>query len=56
MIGGNYWAHPNGTGPSQTGADANHDGFADAPFDLFGNQTVLTISRTVQASKKPLLN
>jgi hypothetical protein len=40
MIGGNYWAHPNGTGPSQTGADADHDGFLDAPFDLFGNQTV----------------
>ncbi|HEY9753795.1 MAG TPA: hypothetical protein V6C97_01395 [Oculatellaceae cyanobacterium] len=40
MIGGNYWAHPNGTGYSQTAIDANHDGFADAPFDLFGNQTI----------------
>ena len=39
MIGGNYWAHPNGTGPSQTGADANHDGFIDTPFELFDNAT-----------------
>jgi parallel beta-helix repeat protein len=40
MIGGNYWAYPNGTGPSQTGTDANNDGFLDAPFDLFGNGTI----------------
>jgi nitrous oxidase accessory protein len=40
MICGNYWAHPNGTGPSQIGADANHDGYIDTPFDFFGNQTV----------------
>jgi parallel beta-helix repeat protein len=40
MIGGNYWAHPNGTGPSQIGIDADQDGFLDAPVDLFGNQTV----------------
>jgi nitrous oxidase accessory protein len=39
MIGGNYWAHPNGTGPSQTGTDANKDGFLDTPFELFGNAT-----------------
>jgi len=41
MIGGNYWAHPNGTGPSQTGVDADHDGFLDTPFDLLGNHTVI---------------
>ncbi len=40
MIGGNYWAYPNGTGPSQTAADADHDGFADTPFDFFGNGTI----------------
>lgn len=40
MIGGNFWAFPNGTGPSQTATDANHDGFADEPFDVFGNQTI----------------
>ena len=40
MIGGNYWAYPNGTGPSQTGIDANKDGFIDSAFDLFGNQTI----------------
>lgn len=40
MIGGNYWAHPNGTGFSQTAADTNTDGFADDAFDLFGDGTV----------------
>ncbi|MCW4029410.1 MAG: right-handed parallel beta-helix repeat-containing protein [Candidatus Bathyarchaeota archaeon] len=40
MIGGNYWAHPNGTGPSQIGVDANTDGFLDEPFDFLGNQTI----------------
>ena len=40
MIGGNYWAYPNGTGSSQTGTDANKDGFIDSAFDFFGNQTV----------------
>ena len=39
-IGGNFWAYPNGTGFSQTGTDANHDGFTDAAFDLFGNETI----------------
>ena len=39
-IGGNYWAHPNGTGFSQTGADADKDGFIDQPFELFHNATV----------------
>lgn len=39
-IGGNYWAHPNGTGPSQTGVDLNRDGFIDTKFDLFGNATL----------------
>ena len=43
MIGGNYWAHPNGTGPSQTGTDTNHDGFIDTPFDLFGNSSIGTV-------------
>lgn len=39
-IGGNYWAHPNGTGFSQTGTDADKDGFIDQPFELFGNATL----------------
>ena len=40
-IGGNYWTYCNGTtGYSQAGTDANHDGFVDTPFDLFGNATV----------------
>ncbi|MCW4024004.1 MAG: right-handed parallel beta-helix repeat-containing protein [Candidatus Bathyarchaeota archaeon] len=39
MIGGNYWAYPDGTGPSQIGADADQDGFIDTPFDVFGNNT-----------------
>lgn len=40
MIGGNYWAHPNGTGFSENATDADTDGFADTAFDFFGNQTV----------------
>jgi nitrous oxidase accessory protein len=40
MIAGNYWAHPDGTGPSQTGTDANKDGFIDTAFDFFGNGTI----------------
>ncbi|NLF88478.1 hypothetical protein GX563_06610 [Candidatus Bathyarchaeota archaeon] len=41
-ISGNYWAYPNGTGPSQTGIDADKDGFIDAPFELFDNATAGT--------------
>ena len=33
-IGGNYWAAPDGTGFSQTGADANGDGFIDLPLQI----------------------
>ena len=40
MIGGNFWAYPNGTGYSQIGDDVNHDGFVDTPFDLFGDGTI----------------
>ncbi len=40
LIGGNFWAHPNGTGYSQTGTDLDQDGFIDSPFDIFGNATV----------------
>lgn len=50
MIGGNYWAHPNGTGPSQTGTDANKDGFIDIPFELFGNATFGTANDSLPYS------
>ncbi|MCX9012119.1 MAG: right-handed parallel beta-helix repeat-containing protein, partial [Candidatus Methanoperedens sp.] len=30
-LGGNFWAHPNGSGLSQTCADANSDGICDSP-------------------------
>ena len=40
FVGGNYWAHPDGTGPSQTGIDVNRDGFIDTPLELLGNATV----------------
>ncbi len=30
-VGGNYWSRPDGTGFSQTNADANDDGFIDIP-------------------------
>lgn len=33
-IGGNFWAHPDGSGESQTGTDANHDGFLDSPVEV----------------------
>jgi len=40
-IGGNFWANStNNLGYSQTGTDANHDGFIDTPFDFFGNATI----------------
>ena len=32
FLGGNFWANPNGTGFSQTHADANHDGICDEPY------------------------
>jgi len=32
QIGGNYWAYPNGTGYSQTCANANNDSFCDDPY------------------------
>lgn len=38
--GGNYWANPSHTGYSETGTDANHDGIIDAPYDIFGDQTI----------------
>ena len=31
-LGGNYWAHPNGTGFSQTHPDTDGDGFCDEPY------------------------
>jgi parallel beta-helix repeat protein len=33
-FGGNYWAEPDGTGWSQTVADANADGIGDSPYSL----------------------
>ena len=35
-IGGNFWAYPNGTGPSQINEDYDNNGFLDAPL-LIGN-------------------
>lgn len=31
-LGGNYWAHPNGTGFSETCTDANNDGICDSTY------------------------
>ncbi|ATU08839.1 NosD domain-containing protein [Methanohalophilus portucalensis] len=36
-IGGNYWAHPDGTGHSETCTDANNDGFCDLSFYITGS-------------------
>jgi len=38
-IGGNFWAYPNGTGFSQTCADADIDGICDLPYVLDMNNT-----------------
>ena len=38
-MGGNYWAKPDGTGFSQTCADANVDGICDDVYNLATNNT-----------------
>ncbi|SES84852.1 parallel beta-helix repeat (two copies) [Methanococcoides vulcani] len=39
FLGGNYWAHPNGTGFSQIGEDLDGDGICDSPYIIDGNNT-----------------
>ncbi len=34
LVGGNYWARPDGTGFSEVIADSDSDGFSDVPLDL----------------------
>lgn len=34
LIGGNFWAKPDGTGFSEITADSNNDGICDGPYDL----------------------
>ncbi|RNI15521.1 VPXXXP-CTERM sorting domain-containing protein [Methanohalophilus sp. RSK] len=36
-VGGNYWAHPDGTGHSETCTDASNDGFCDSSFYITGS-------------------
>jgi parallel beta-helix repeat protein len=44
-IGGNFWAHPNGTGFSQTCADSNKDGICDSSYTLIsGNVDYLPLT------------
>ncbi|ADI74089.1 periplasmic copper-binding protein [Methanohalobium evestigatum Z-7303] len=53
-IGGNYWAHPDGTGFSQTCTDANNDGFCDSEFNIAENNNdslPLTINASVDIEK-----
>ena len=38
-LGGNYWAHPNGTGYSQICTDTDKDGFCDSPYAIATNNT-----------------
>jgi hypothetical protein len=40
LVSGNFWAHPNGSGFSQTGTDADRDGFVDSAFELFGDANI----------------
>ena len=54
FLGGNYWAHPNGTGHSQTCTDANNDGFCDSQFDIDASNTdylPLTINGFIDIEK-----
>jgi len=66
-IGGNFWAKPDGTGPSEVGEDADGDGFLDAPVQIGGynNYDYLAYSlscgeilkiRPVDSKGKNLLN
>ncbi|HOV67665.1 MAG TPA: carbohydrate-binding protein, partial [Methanoregulaceae archaeon] len=41
FLGGNYWAHPNGTGFSQTHPDADGDGICDEPYVLNPEEGVI---------------
>lgn len=53
-IGGNYWAHPDGTGHSETCTDANNDGFCDLSFYITGSDIdylPLTTSAAIDIEK-----
>ena len=47
FIGGNYWSRPDGTGFSQTHADANGDGFSDEVFPFSGHTDLLPLTSLV---------
>ncbi|MEN6342924.1 MAG: carbohydrate-binding protein [Methanospirillum sp.] len=47
FIGGNYWSKPDGTGFSQTHADANGDGFTDEVFPFSGHTDLLPLTSLV---------
>ena len=40
LVSGNFWAKPDGSGFSQTGTDADKDGFVDSAFELFNDADV----------------
>ena len=40
LVSGNFWAKPDGSGFSQTGTDADKDGFVDSAFELFNDANV----------------
>ncbi|RSD35049.1 NosD domain-containing protein [Methanohalophilus sp. WG1-DM] len=53
-IGGNYWAHPDGTGHSETCTDADNDGFCGSSFyinDSDIDYLPLTISAAIDIEK-----
>lgn len=43
-IGGNYWAHPDGSGFSETHPDADGDGFCDESFTFDGQTDALPLA------------
>ncbi len=57
-LGGNFWAHPNGTGFSQTCADADKDGICDSNYTLDANNTdyqPLAYNAIILDSTKPIV-
>jgi parallel beta-helix repeat protein len=55
-VGGNYWAHPNGTGHSQTCNDTNLDGFCDSQFDIDANNTDYLPLTLVEQETEPVIH
>ena len=54
-IGGNFWAHPNGTGFSQICTDSNGDGIGDLPYNVNGSDFDYLPLVSISKQQKPVL-